>query len=992
MFGDSNERTLKELRLIVDEINKLEPGFAKLESGKLKVESEKFKEKLKDLEGEELKKKLDEILPQAFAIVREAAKRVLGQRHYDVQLIGGMVLHQGRIGEMKTGEGKTLVATLPLYLNALAGRGAHLITVNDYLAQVGAGWMAPVYHFLGLSTGVIIHETGLLYDPEYTDDSQYDNRLKHFRPVERAQAYGADITYGTNNEFGFDYLRDNMVQNLEQMAQRDLHYAIVDEIDSILIDEARTPLIISAPAEESTDKYNQFAQLVKRLKENKSSSPQADSKLINLGQKDQEEPDNGDYNVDEKMKAATLTDSGIRKMEKWLGVENIYTERGIREVHHIEQALKAHALFKLDRDYVVKDGEVIIVDEFTGRLMHGRRYSEGLHQAIEAQEGATIQRESQTLATITFQNFFRMYEKLSGMTGTAVTEAEEFAKIYNLETVIVPTHRDLIRKDNNDLIYRTEEGKYKAVIEEVKKRSQQGQPVLVGTISIEKNEMLLNMMERAGLRPQVLNAKNHLKEARIISDAGKPGTITLATNMAGRGVDIMLGGQTPAKDSPEYKEWEKEHEKVIASGGLFMIGTERHEARRIDNQLRGRAGRQGDAGESRFYVSMDDDLMRIFGGDRMKNIMTTLKVPEDMPIENKFISKSIESAQMKVEGNNFDIRKHLVEYDDVINKHREAIYGKRKQILKIASAVIASQLPTESETDEAIPSSTDEGLKTGSLRPPASRTSRDDTKILSDIILEDVENEIEQVVSFHTAAEQAKDWNLEEIYQVCSTIFPVNEKLKTDLSEFTKNDNHKLDKAMARTAIIEHLNSLAQKKYKEIEDKAAQMDVNWLELEKAVLLRSIDTLWIEHLEAMSSVRQGIGLRGYGQRDPLVEYKKEAYRLYNELNSYIQKEVVYSIFKVGAIQTAEKSIFNAPSISDRATNFSAPAKVMDNKTASFSGFKQAGNASPMTAEAKSRDETGDKVREKPKNAAGQKIGRNDPCPCGSGKKYKKCCGK
>ena len=1005
MFGDPNERTLKELRLIVDEINKLEPGFAKLESKKFKVESNKLRDELKDLEGDELANSLEKNLPKAFALVREAAKRVLGQRHYDVQLIGGMVLHQGRIGEMKTGEGKTLVATLPLYLNALAGKGAHLITVNDYLAQIGAGWMAPVYHFLGLSTGVIIHETGLRYDPEYTDDSQYDDRLKHFRPVTRAEAYGADITYGTNNEFGFDYLRDNMVQNLEQMAQRDLHYAIVDEIDSILIDEARTPLIISAPAEESTDKYIQFAQLVRRLKENKSSTPQTDSKLMNIGQKDQEQPDNGDYNVDEKMKAATLTDSGIQKMEKWLGVDNIYTERGIREVHHIEQALKAHALFKLDRDYVVKDGEVIIVDEFTGRLMQGRRYSEGLHQAIEAKEGATIQRESQTLATITFQNFFRMYEKLSGMTGTAVTEAEEFAKIYSLETVIVPTHRDLVRKDNNDLIYQTEQGKYKAVIEEVKKRSQAGQPVLVGTISIEKNEMLLNMMERAGLKPQILNAKNHLKEARIISDAGKPGAITIATNMAGRGVDIMLGGQTPAKDSPEYKDWKIEHEKVIKSGGLFMIGTERHEARRIDNQLRGRAGRQGDAGESRFYVSMDDDLMRIFGGDRMKNIMTTLKVPEDMPIENKFISKSIETAQTKVEGNNFDIRKHLVEYDDVINKHREAIYGKRKQILKIAdeiaenrkqttdsSTVIASQSPTESETDEAISSSTEGDLKTGSLRPPASRTPRDDNKSLSDIILQDVENEIEQVVSFHTAAEQAKDWNLEEIYQVCSTIFPVNEKLQTDLNEFTKNDNHKLDKAMARTAIIEHLNSLAQKKYREIEDKAKEMDVNWLELEKAVLLRSIDTLWIEHLEAMSSVRQGIGLRGYGQRDPLVEYKKEAYRLYNELQSFIQKEVVYSIFKVGAIQTAEKSMFSAPSISDRAQNFSAPAKVMSDKTASFSGFKQAANASPMTAEAKSREETGDKVREKAKDASGNKVGRNDPCPCGSGKKYKKCHGK
>ncbi|MCK5060978.1 preprotein translocase subunit SecA [Candidatus Parcubacteria bacterium] len=995
IFGDPNEKTLKELRVVVDEINKLEPGFAKLEDEKFKVESDKFREELRGLEGEELNKKLDEILPRAFAVAREAAKRVLGQRHYDVQLIGGMVLHQGRIGEMKTGEGKTLVATLPLYLNALAGKGAHLITVNDYLAQIGAGWMAPVYHFLGLSTGVIIHETGLLYDPEYTDDSQYDARLKHFRHVERAQAYQADITYGTNNEFGFDYLRDNMVQNLEQMAQRGLHYAIVDEIDSILIDEARTPLIISAPAEESTDKYIQFAQLVRRLKENESPVSQSDSKLINLGKTDQEEIDNGDYNVDEKMKAATLTESGIQKMEKWLGVDNIYTERGIREVHHIEQALKAHALFKLDRDYVVKNNEVIIVDEFTGRLMHGRRYSEGLHQAIEAKEGVAVQRESQTLATITFQNYFRMYEKLSGMTGTAITEAEEFAKIYNLETVIVPTHRKLIRKDNNDLIYMTEKGKYKAVIEEVKKRSLDGQPVLVGTISIQKNEMLLNMMERAGLNTQVLNAKNHLKEARIISDAGKPGAITIATNMAGRGVDIMLGGNEPSKDSPEHKEWEKEHEKVIASGGLFMIGTERHEARRIDNQLRGRAGRQGDAGESRFYVSMDDDLMRIFGGDRMKSIMTTLKVPEDMPIENKFISRSIETAQTKVEGNNFDIRKHLVEYDDVINKHREAIYGKRRKILEIAKKTTDNRQQTTDNSTVILGSEATKDLDEKAMsetRRDSSPTAQNDKKSLSDLILKDVENEIEQVVSFHTAADMAKDWNLEEIYQVCSTIFPVNEKLKTDLSEFSRNDNHKLDKAMARTAIIKHLNSLAKKKYKEIKDKAKEMDVNWLELEKAVLLRSIDTLWIEHLEAMASVRQGIGLRGYGQRDPLVEYKKEAYRLYNELQSFIQKEVVYSIFKVGAIQTAGPRMFNAPSISDRAQNFSAPAKVMNSQTASFAGFNQAANASPMAKEAANRDEAGDKIPEKPKDAEGQKIGRNDPCPCGSGKKYKKCCGK
>src|SRR3989339_800319 len=606
---------------------------------------------------------------------------------------------------MKTGEGKTLVATTPLYLNALTGEGVQLITVNDYLARVGAGWMAPVYHLLGLTTGVLIHDSALQYDPEFIDDSQYDKRLKHFRPVSRKEAYACDILYGTNNEFGFDYLRDNMVPSLEKMAQRKLYYAIVDEVDSILIDEARTPLIISAPAEESTDKYNKFMQLVGRLKENE------------------------DYNIDEKMRAATLTDEGISKMEKWLGVDNIYTTGGVREVHHIEQALKAQVLFKYDRDYVVKDGEVIIVDEFTGRLMHGRRYSEGLHQAIEAKEGVKIQRESETLATITFQNYFRMYEKLAGMTGTAATEAEEFSKIYNLETVIIPTHKPNIRKDFNDLIYKSEIGKFKAIIQNVKERHEKGQPVLIGTVSIEKNELLARFMEQNGLQPQVLNAKNHEKEAKMIAQAGKPGVITIATNMAGRGVDIILGGD------PVNKE---EQKKVLELGGLHVIGTERHESRRIDNQLRGRAGRMGDPGSSQFFVSAEDDLMRIFGGDRMKSIMTTLRVPEDMPIENKLISKSIESAQTKVEGNNFDIRKHLVEYDDVINKHRET-------------------------------------------------------------------------------------------------------------------------------------------KYKKIKERAEEIGLDWKEIEKSILIRSIDTLWIEHLEAMSSVRQGIGLRGYGQRDPLVEYKKEAFR-------------------------------------------------------------------------------------------------------------------
>jgi len=616
IFGDPNEKIIKSLRPIVDEINGLEKKFEKMSDKELKGMTPSFAKATEGKVGNELEQKLNEILPEAFAVVRETAKRTLGQRHYDVQLIGGIILHRGQITEMRTGEGKTLVATLPLYLNALTGKGVHLVTVNDYLSRVGAGWMAPVYYALGLSTGVIIHDAALVYDPKYTDEQQYDERLKHFRPVERKDAYQCDILYGTNNEFGFDFLRDNMAPSLDKMVQRELHYAIVDEVDSILIDEARTPLIISAPAEESTDKYYKFAQLVKQLKEN---DPSASS-------------GHGDYNIDEKMRAATLTEAGIGRMEKWLGVENIYTSGGVREVHHIEQALKAWTLFKRDRDYVVKEGEVIIVDEFTGRLMHGRRYSEGLHQAIEAKEGVKIQRESQTLATITFQNYFRMYNKLAGMTGTAVTEAEEFAKIYNMETVSIPTNKPMIRKDMNDLIYRTEAGKFKAVVEEIKKRNNAGQPVLVGTISIEKNEMLGQMLEKEGVKAQILNAKQHDKEAKIIAQAGRLGAVTIATNMAGRGVDIVL------------------EEKVKELGGLHVIGTERHEARRIDNQLRGRAGRQGDPGSSRFYVSAEDDLMRIFGGDRMKAMMTTLRVPEDMPIENKIISRSIESAQKKVEG------------------------------------------------------------------------------------------------------------------------------------------------------------------------------------------------------------------------------------------------------------------------------------------------------------------------------------------------------
>ncbi|MDP2708478.1 MAG: preprotein translocase subunit SecA [bacterium] len=928
IFGDPNDKVIKALLPFVEEINNLEDKYKAMSDSELKAQTAEFRKKLGvEAYTEEVRllrrsaprndnaQALDEILPEAFALVREAAKRVLGQRHYDAQLMGGLVLHRGQIAEMRTGEGKTLVATLPAYLNALTGRGVHVITVNDYLAKRDAEWMGKVYNFLGLSVGCITHEQAFELSTEQNEEKE-SNLIQ----VPRKQAYAADILYGTNNEYGFDYLRDNMAPSLEAMAQRGLNFAIVDEVDSILIDEARTPLIISAPAEESTDKYYKFGQLVEQLIEN------------------------DDYNIDEKMRAATLSEAGIAKMEKLLGVENIYVAGGMSDVHHIEQALKARVLFKRDRDYVVKDNEVIIVDEFTGRLMHGRRYSEGLHQAIEAKEKVEIQRESQSLATVTFQNYFRMYVKLAGMTGTAVTEAEEFSKIYNLETVVIPTNRPMVRKDLNDLIYASEMGKFKAVVQEVKRRHALGQPVLVGTISIEKNEVLGEMLEREGLTPQILNAKHHEKEAQIIARAGEFGGVTIATNMAGRGVDIILGGSSA---DPELAE----QQKVIQAGGLHIIGTERHESRRIDNQLRGRAGRQGDPGSSQFYVSMEDDLMRIFGGDKMKNLMATLKVPEDLPIENGMVSRSIESAQQKVEGNNFDIRKHLVEYDDVINKHRETIYKKRREILELAESKDSTAVASPSE----------------------------DERTLSSIILEMIENEIEQAVIFHTAAESAKDWNVKEIYQVTSTIFNVEYKLKEELTALIK-DGDKLDKVRARTKIIEHLISLAKANYEKITKLAGEAGVNWAQVEKSVLIRSIDMLWVEHLEAMDHMRRGIGLRGYGQRDPLIEYKKEAYILYNELNNLIQKQVAYSIFKV-----ADLGNFAAPSLTMRPQNYIAPAKTMDKNTGSFSAFKSGGDD-------KKKNEAVDMVHEKVKDAEGQKVGRNDPCPCGSGRKFKKCCGK
>jgi len=902
IFGDPNKRVLKKLEPIVEEINELEPEIEKLSDEDLKKQSLELQKKAKAGDS------LDEMLTKAFAIVRETAKRVLGQRHYDVQLMGGIVLHRGQIAEMKTGEGKTLTATSPIYLNALTGKGVHVVTVNDYLAKRDAVWMGQIYHFLGLTVGCIQHESGFIYDPDFKSEEAADEErdevgsfkvnVDYLRPVSRQEAYGADITYGTNNEFGFDFLRDNMAPRIEDTVQRELNYAIVDEVDSILIDEARTPLIISAPAQESTDLYQTFAQVVTKLHEDT------------------------DYNIDEKMRAATLTEDGIKKIEKILNVDNIYAEGGMRMVHHIEQALRANTLYKKDRDYVVKEGEVIIVDEFTGRLMQGRRFSEGLHQAIEAKEGVQVQRESTTMATVTFQNFFRLYEKLAGMTGTAITEAEEFAKIYNLEVTEIPTNKPQAREDKSDRIYRSEVGKYKAVVNEIRERHKNGQPVLVGTISIEKNELLGAMLGKEGIDHNLLNAKNHEKEAEIIAQAGRPGGVTIATNMAGRGVDIVLGGNPPNPDDTE---------KVKNSGGLLVIGTERHESRRIDNQLRGRSGRQGDPGETQFYASMEDDLMRIFAGDRMKNLMTSLKLPEDMPIEHGMVSKSIESAQTKVEGHNFDIRKHLLEYDDVLNKHREVVYKKRREILQL-----------------------DYDIRNGKAEPDA----------LEKILFDYIESEIEQMVLFHTNSEDTKDWNIEEIYEVSQTIFPVPNDLRIKLSDIGVEAKSKADIPKAREKIIKHLMDLAHEQYNKIQETLPE-DTKMNTVVKAVMVRSIDSLWVEHLDSIDHLRTGIGLRGYGQRDPLIEYKREAYRMFNELLTLIQKQIVYSIFKVSTAASLPKSVMERAGM-----RMSAPAKTMGTTTTTTAPRKP-GSSSPSKSQ--------------------EKVGRNDPCPCGSGKKYKKCCG-
>ncbi len=902
VFGSYSDREIKRIMSIVEEIESLEPQMQELSDELLKGKTKEFKERLKNGET------LDDILPEAYATVREASVRVLDKRHFSVQLMGGIILHQGRIAEMKTGEGKTLVATLPIYLNALEGKGVHLVTVNDYLARFHSEWMGKVYNFLGLSVGLIVHD---------------------MNNTERRKAYNCDITYGTNNEFGFDYLRDNMVIYKEEMVQRELSYAIIDEVDSILIDEARTPLIISGAGDKSTDFYRLANTFVKKLK----------AKVFTQTDDKQEMDDIAeDYIVDEKANTVSLTANGVNTAEKFFNIENLTDPENMTILHHVNQACRAHGLMKLDRDYVVKDGEVIIVDEFTGRLMYGRRYSEGLHQAIEAKEGVTVERESKTLATITFQNYFRMYKKLAGMTGTALTEEQEFRDIYGTDVVVIPTNKPMIRVDNPDAVYKNERGKFMSVIEDIVECNKKGQPVLVGTISIEKSELLSALLKKRGIKHKVLNAKYHDMEAEIVAQAGRLGAVTIATNMAGRGTDIMLGGNPEhmamqemrkrgipeeivlmaigfyETDNPEiisarklfqelnskYKiETDAEHENVVAVGGLHIIGTERHESRRIDNQLRGRSGRQGDPGSSRFYISLEDDLMRLFGSDRILGMVETLGLEEDQPIEHRMLSSAIENAQKRVEGKNFNIRKHVLQYDDVMNKQREVIYQQRRTVLNGES-----------------------------LKPNFEK-----------IILSTAEH----MVKVYCAESPHPDyWDWEGLISYAESIF-----LPKGALDDLKNNMDDVTVDVLKDRLIRIASDIYSNKEEQF---GAEM---MRELERVVMLRVVDQRWMDHIDAMDQLRHGIGLRAYGQRDPVIEYKFEGYEMFEEMIKNIQEDALRIISKSRVDNASTKR-----------------EKVAEPTSASH----------------------GDQPQKQQTVKKGAYVGRNDPCPCGSGKKYKKCCGK
>ena len=878
IFGGSDEKVVAKLRPDVDEVNRLESEFERLSDGRLMDRTGDFQRSVAT--GADL----DDILPEAFAAVREAAKRTLGQRHYDVQIVGGIVLHQGKIAEMKTGEGKTLVATLPAYLNSLTGSGVHVVTVNDYLARRDAHWMGAVYAKLGVTVGALQNQSALVYDPEYTDG---DRGFEHMRPASRQQAYSTDITYGTNNEFGFDYLRDNMVIDLSMRVQRDLAYAIVDEVDNILIDEARTPLIISGPADMSARDYVRYAKVAPSLHPEK------------------------DFTVDEKHRSVALTQDGISKLERLLNVKNLYGTENFGTVHHIENALKAQIIFHRDREYVVQDGEVIIVDEFTGRLMQGRRYSDGLHQAIEAKEGARVQPESITYATITLQNYFRIYRKLAGMTGTAATEAEEFDKIYKLDVVSIPTNQPMIRGDTDDLVFRDEKAKYRAVVREIEERHNAGQPVLVGTTDIDKSEVISDMLKRKGIPHEVLNAKQHEREALIVAQAGKPGGVTVATNMAGRGTDIVLGGN-PELDDTSAENWDASHQRVLDTGGLYIIGTERHEARRIDNQLRGRAGRQGDPGYTQFYVALDDDLMRRFGGERIRSIMDWAGMEDDVPIENGMINKSIENAQVKVESYHFDLRKHLVEYDDVVNTHRDVIYSERNKVLSGAD------------------------LKAN--------------------IQEMLGEQLSEIVHTTLGDGRPADWDVDGLLAEVGTILPPPE----DLMDYDRLTRMGLDRI--EDILLTHAESL----YGQMEEMVGREAMS--EIERRLMLQAIDANWVQHLTTMENLRQGIGLYAYGQRDPLVMYKKQGMEQFQNLQSKIQSDIAHMVFRI-QLTFDQPTNGRARSVPPRGR---AAARQPSRETA-VSIVGRAGRRADASA------------------SSGRKVGRNQPCPCGSGKKYKRCHG-
>jgi len=982
-FVDSNDREVKRIQPLVDAANALEPELERESDAQIRVRADEIRAELAELqadfgptqdehdqhdperrrdmekarrkkENERLQAALDDALPDVFAGAREAMRRTLGMRHFDVQLIGGTVLHQGKIAEMRTGEGKTLVAPLAAILNGLTGRGVHIVTVNDYLARRDAQWMGPIYHFLGLSVGIIVHDTAYVFEPGYPTT---DERLINLRPVTRREAYAADVTYGTNNEYGFDYLRDNMVTELDQRVQRERFFGIVDEVDNILIDEARTPLIISGQAEESADLYYTFARLVPKLQPRPEGAEEG-----------------GDYFVDLKDRAVSPTEDGVDKMEKLVGVENLY-DADPRLARHFEQALRAHALYRRDKDYLVKDGEIIIVDEFTGRQMPGRRWSEGLHQAIEAKEGLRVQRESVTLATITFQNYFRLYDKLAGMTGTAMTEGEEFHKIYKLEVVAIPTNQPMIREDDSDLVFRNENGKFSAVIDEIEEMTAAGRPILVGTVSVEKSEVLGELLRRRGIRHEVLNAKFHEKEAGIVAQAGRTAAVTIATNMAGRGTDIVLGGNpagltsdmlhqrglNPAEvDKATYDgvfreakvRCDAEHDLVVTAGGLHIIGTERHESRRIDNQLRGRAGRQGDPGSSRFYLSLDDDLMKRFASDRVAGLMERLGLEDDVAIESRLVSKTIESAQSRVEGFNFDIRKRVVEFDDVINKQRETIYAERDKVLH--------------------------------------------NEDLTDTVRAFLDEELEALLDQHCAGEHPDDWGMEALSMALHAMGLDGPGTSED----------ELWDAGGREALAGHLRELAEARLVAKEAEAGEVD--WAMVERLVLLRTIDSLWVEHLTELDDMRRGIGLRGYAQQDPLNEFKKEAYSLYDQLQALIRHQVATTIFRV---QIVKQPSATTPDEAQLAASLAAGATAMASAShASHASRTPRAASAPNAAPARvggvvarglptgpairaMQQQVGDRAAAPAQGAGpGAKLGRNDPCHCGSGLKYKKCHGR